>query len=151
MMLLSNWDAKDSRDGKGSNTAVYARSAPGGDQLVYSFDDWGATLGKWGGFFTRDKWNADGFSEQTRAFASSSNGQIRWGYHGKHGKDITSGIRIEDIRWLLNYLSTVTDAELRAGLQASGANAAQIDAYARSIRERISQLQRLCESATATP
>ena len=151
MMLLSNWDAKDSRDGKGSNTAVYSKPGPGGDQLVYSFDDWGATLGKWGGFFSRDKWNADGYSEQTRAFASSSDGQaIRWGYRGKHGKDITSGIRIEDVRWLVTYLSTVTDEELRAGLQASGATAAQIDVYTQSIRQRISQLQRLCGSATAT-
>jgi hypothetical protein len=148
MMLLSNWDAKDSRDRKGSNTAVYAKSGPSGNQLIYSFDDWGATLGKWGGFFSRDKWNADGFSQQTRAFAPSSNGQaIRWGYHGKHGKDITSGIRIEDVRWLLTNLSTVTDEELRAGLQASGATASQIDAYAQSIRERISQLQRLSENA----
>lgn len=151
MMLLSNWDAKDSRDRKGSNTAVYAKSGPGGDQLIYSFDDWGATLGKWGGFFSRDKWNTDGFTQQTRAFASISNGQtIRWGYHGKHGKDITSGIRIEDVRWLLAYLSTVTDEELRAGLQASGASAPQIDAYTQSIRERISQLQRLCESRPST-
>jgi hypothetical protein len=150
MMLLSNWDAKDSRDGKGSNTAIYEASSSG-DQLIYSFDDWGATLGKWGGFFSRDKWNADGFSRQTRAFASSSDGQtIRWGYRGKHGKDITSGVRIEDVRWLLTYLSGVTDEELRAGLQASGATPPEVDTYVRSIRERISQLQRLCEGSAAT-
>ncbi len=151
MMLLSNWDAKDSRDRKGSNTAVYAKSSPSGDQLLYSFDDWGATLGTWGGFFSRDKWNADGFSRQTRAFASSGDGHtIRWGYRGKHGRDVTSGIRIEDIRWLLTYLSGVTDEELRSGLQASGATPPEIAAYAGSLRERISQLQRLCEGNTGT-
>jgi hypothetical protein len=151
MMLLSNWDAKDSRDRKGSNTAVFSKASAGGDQLLYSFDDWGATLGKWGGFFSRDKWNPDGFSQQTRIFASSIDGQtIRWGYRGKHGKDISSGIRIEDVRWLLTNLSDVTDEELRAGLQASGATPPEIDTYARSIRERISQLQRLCESTRET-
>ena len=151
MMLLSNWDAKDSRDRKGSNTAVYAKSSPSGDQLLYSFDDWGATLGTWGGFFSRDKWNPGGFSRQSRSFASSSDGEtIRWGYRGKHGKDITSGIRIGDVRWLLTYLSGVTDEELRAGLQASGATTPEIGAYAQSIRERISELQRLCEGSPAT-
>jgi hypothetical protein len=151
MMLLSNWDAKDSRDGKGSNTAVYSRPDPGGDRLVYAFDDWGATLGKWGGFFARDKWDADGFSEQTRAFVNRNGGEtIRWGYRGKHGGDVTSGIRIEDVAWLLTYLSAVSDEELRAGLQASGATSREIDTYARSIRGRIAQLQRLCEGAIST-
>ena len=151
MMLLSNWDAKDSRDRKGSNTAVYAKSSPIGDQLLYSFDDWGATLGTWGGFFSRDKWNPDGFSRQTRDFASSSDGQnIRWGYRGKHGKDITSGIRVEDVRWLLTYLSGVTGEELRAGLEASGATPPEIAVYDEFIRKRISQLQRLCEGNMGT-
>jgi hypothetical protein len=151
MMLTSNWDAKDSRDGKGSNTAVYAKSGPNGDQLYYTFDDWGATFGKWGGFFSRDKWNADGFSYQTRAFASSSDGHtIRWGYQGKHSKDITSGIGINDVRWLMTYLSGVTDEELRAGLRASGATPSEIDAYTQSIRQRISELHRLCEGAVST-
>jgi hypothetical protein len=150
-MLMSNWDAKDARDGKGSNTAVYSKPGPQGAQLYYAFDDWGATFGKWGGFFSRDKWNADGFTRQTRAFANCSDGQtIRWGYRGKHSKDVTSGIRLDDVRWLLTYLSGVTDAELRAGLQASGATAPQVDAYARSIRERIGQLQRLSLPATAS-
>ena len=151
MMLVSNWDAKDSRDRKGSNTAVYSRPGAGGDQLFYAFDDWGATLGKWGGFFSRDKWNADGFSRQTRSFASRAGAEtIRWGYHGKHGSDVTSGIRIEDVGWLLTNLSTVSDDELRAGLLASGATPLEVDTYARSIRDRIAQLQRLCEGATST-
>src|SRR5207248_3570215 len=68
MMLMSNWDAKDSRDGKGSNTAIYLQTSFDGIQLRYAFDDWGATFGKWGGFFSRDKWNADGYSGQTRSF-----------------------------------------------------------------------------------
>ncbi|MBZ5622694.1 MAG: hypothetical protein LAQ69_28760 [Acidobacteriia bacterium] len=151
MMLVSNWDAKDSRDGKGSNTAVYSRPGPGGDRLFYAFDDWGATLGRWGGFFSRDKWNARGFSQQTRTFVSRGDGEsIRWGYRGKHGRDVTSGIRIEDVRWLLTNLSGASDEELSAGLQASGATPGEIDTYARSIRERIVQLQRLCEGAVST-
>lgn len=104
-----------------------------------------------GGLLLEDKWNPDGFSRQTRVFASSDDGKtIRWGYRGKHGKDITSGIRIEDVRWLLTYLSRVSDEDLRAGLQSSGATPPEVDAYARSIRERISELQRLCDGVPVT-
>ena len=151
MMLMSNWDAKDARDGKGSNTAVYAIPGSEGERLLYAFDDWGATLGKWGSFFSRDKWNADGYSVQTRDFARSDGGEtIRWGYRGKHAKDITAGVGVEDVRWLLAYLSRVSDEELRAGLRASGAASAEIAEYADAIRRRISQLQHLCDGTQAT-
>ena len=147
MMLMSNWDAKDSRDGKGNNTAVYAKDG----QMVYAFDDWGASFGKWGGFFSRDKWNADGYSGQTSDFARTADGEtIRWGYRGKHGKDVTTGISVQDVRWLLTYLSAVSDDDLRAGLRASGATPPQVDSYTRSIRERISQLERVADGARST-
>jgi hypothetical protein len=143
LMLTSNWDAKDSRDGAGSNTSVYSK--PGSaNQLYYAFDDWGATMGKWGGFFKRDKWDPSGYRDQTKTFVQGTAGQtIEWGYHGKHGKDITSGISAGDVRWLLTYLSRVTDEELRAGLRASGATDLQIDVYTRSLRDRIAQLEHL--------
>ncbi len=144
LMLTSNWDAKDSRDGAGSNTAVYSKAGPEGARLYYAFDDWGSTLGKWGGFFSRDKWNAAGYDQQTRNFVRCADGRtIQWGYRGKHAKEVTNGISLDDVRWLLTYLSGVNEEELRAGLQASGATAPQVDLYARSIRERIVQLQSL--------
>jgi len=152
LMLTSNWDAKDSRDGRGSNTSVYSK--PGSeDQFLYAFDDWGATMGRWGGFFKRDKWNPAGYQQQTRRFVRTANQGIEWGYRGKHGKDITSGISPGDVRWLLTYLSDVTDEELRAGLRASGAREAEIDVYTRSLRGRIAQLESVSargESTTAT-
>lgn len=147
LMLTSNWDAKDARDGKGSNTSVFSKAGYG-SQLYYAFDDWGATMGKWGGFFQRDKWDPAGFQEQTRIFVKVAPDQtIEWGYRGKHGKDVTSGIRLDDVRWLLTYLSRVTDEELRAGLRASGASDSAIETYTRSLRDRIAQL----ESLTASP
>lgn len=150
MMLMSNWDAKDARDGTGSNTAVYAIAGPGGDRLQYAFDDWGATLGKWGGFFARDKWNAEGYSDQTRSFVRGEGETLRWGYHGKHTADLTKGVRIEDVRWLLTYLGNVTDEELRAGLRASGASSSNTDIYTQSIRQRISALQQAADGVKST-
>jgi hypothetical protein len=150
MMLMSNWDATDKRDGKGSNTPVFAVSTSEGKQLRYAFTDWGATLGKWGGFFSRDKWNAAGYSAQTASFVRVDGGALRWGYHGKHAADITSGIRIEDVQWLMQYLARVSDEQIRAGLEASGALPWETDIYARSIRERISQLQRVAGAFHST-
>lgn len=143
LMLASNWDAKDARDGEGSNTAIYSK--PGSPETrYYAFDDWGATMGKWGGFFARDKWNPVGYQKQTKDFARVTASQtIEWGYRGKHYKDVTSGITVADVKWLLAALSRVTDEQLRAGLRASGAREPDIDMFARSIRDRISQLQKL--------
>lgn len=143
LMLTSNWDAKDARDGKGSNTSVYSKPGSAGE-LYYAFDDWGATMGRWGGFFKRDKWDPEGFQKQTKDFARLAVDQtIEWGYRGKHGKDIASGIGATDVQWLLTYLSRVTDEELRAGLRASGASGSTIETYTRCLRERIAQLERL--------
>ena len=148
MMLTSNWDAKDARDGQGTNTSVYSKPGANANQRFYAFDDWGASMGKWGGFFERDKWNPSGYQQQTKTFARTApGGRIEWGYRGKHDQDITSGISVDDVRWLLTYLSPVTDEELRAGLRASGATDAEIEIYTRSIRERIAQLQRLAIAA----
>jgi hypothetical protein len=109
LMLTSNWDAKDARDGDGSNTAVYAKPASP-EMHIYTFDDWGATMGRWGGFFKRDKWNAVGYQQQTKSFVKLSPAQtIEWGYRGKHQKDITSGVTTADVEWLLGMLSKVTD------------------------------------------
>jgi hypothetical protein len=68
-----------------------------------------------------------------------------------HGDVFAAG---SSSRWgmrpgLLTYLSGVTDEELRAGLQASGGTRDQVDTYAHCIRERVSQLQHLCESTVA--
>jgi hypothetical protein len=146
LMLTSNWDAKDARDGEGSNTAIYSK--PGSSEThFYAFDDWGATMGKWGGFFERDKWDPAGYREQTKTFVRLSPGQaIEWGYRGKHEQDITSGVSVGDIQWLLTVLSRVTDEQLRAGLRASGAREPDIEVFAPSIRDRISQLQRIAAS-----
>jgi hypothetical protein len=150
VMLTSNWDAKDGRDAEGSNTAVYSKPGSDAGQLYYALEDWGSAMGKWGGFFGRDKWDPAGYREQTKGFARGTPGQtIEWGYRGKHDKDIRSGISADDVRWLLTYLSPVTDEKLRAGLRASGATEAEIDIYTRSMRDRIAQLQRLSVAPAA--
>ncbi len=151
MMLTSNWDAKDARDGAGGNTSIYSKPGPNASQRLYAFDDWGATMGKSGGFFTRDKWDPAGYEAETRNFVRTTpGGAIQWGYRGKHDPDIVSDISVVDVRWLMTYLSRVSDEELRAGLRASGATEAEIGIYTRAIRERIAQLQQVADSTAPT-
>ena len=151
MMLTSNWDAKDERDGTGSNTSIKSKPGSNASQRFYAFDDWGATMGKSGGFFTRDKWDPAGYQAQTRGFARiTSGGAIQWGYRGKHNRDIVSDVSVADVRWLMTYLSHVSDEELATGLRASGATEAEIDIYTRAIRERITQLQHLADPPAPT-
>ena len=144
MMLVSNWDAKDSRDAEGSNTAVLRQRDTKPPVYVYAMTDWGASLGSWGGFFKRDRWNAAAYERQTPKFVQGvKDGNIVWGYDGKHGEDITAGISVEDARWLLTYVSGITTEELRIGLKASGASPAYAERISRAIRNRIVQLQQI--------
>jgi len=143
VMLVSNWDNKDVRDVKrGSNTAIYQYPHSSGTEDRYLITDWGASMGKWGGFFGREKWNCKGFTEQTRDFVKGVKGDyFVFGYSGQHTKDFSSDISISDMRWLIQYLGQITDDQLRAGLQASGATPDEVECFTKSIRARIDQIK----------
>jgi hypothetical protein len=66
---------------------------------------------------------------------------VRFGYDGKREHDMRDDIRVSDVRWLLGHLGRITDAQIRAGLGASGATAEEIDCFTMAIRERINQLR----------
>ncbi len=152
VMLLSNWDTKDTRDGAGSNNTIFD-PAPTGDATGpwFAVSDWGASFGKSGRFFRRDRWDWRGYRAQTPRFAAlQPDGSIQWGFRGKHGEDITAGVGVADVRWLLPYLSQITDEDLTAGLTASGALEPVARQFTRAIRERIGQLQRIARPATAS-
>jgi hypothetical protein len=53
------------------------------------------------------------------------------------------GIKVDDIR--LQYLGRVTDKQLRAGLEASGATAEEVSCFSKALRERINQLQKVAQ------
>ncbi len=138
MMLLSNWDAKDARDGDESNNNVFR--GPAG--LLYSVYDWGASLGRWGSVVRRDQSDCSAFVRDSARFVVGVRaGGIEWGFSGKHGDDLKTGITPADVRWLLPYLLRITAGQLRAGLKGSGATERQASCWAAAIEERIRQLQ----------
>ena len=143
MMLLSDWDNKDARDAekRGTNTAIYQQ----GKLLYYFIDDWGGAMGRWGKYFTRNKWNADSFLKQSDGFVTMKGGELRWGYVGQHSSLLKEGVQPEDIRWLMQRLGRVTDDQLKEGLLSSGASPEETEKYVKALRIRIGALQKIVE------
>jgi hypothetical protein len=156
MLLVSNWDTKDARDQEGhtspnTNLAIFEDNSTGSLRYLYADDDWGASMGQWGGTLTWSKWDCKGFAWQTPHFLRvGGNGSLHWGFEGKHRKDMVRGITTSDIQWLLQYLGRITDDQLRTGLTASGATSDETECFARALRQRIDKLQHAVESTRIT-
>lgn len=141
VMLTSNWDNKDDRD-RGSNTAIVKRGTGRDSRLVYMVTDWGGSMGKWGNFFTRGKWDCDGYRGQTGDFIKEIDGrEVEFGFTGQHDREFKDGIDIRDVRWIMQYLGRVSDAQIRSGLRASGASAHEQQCFTRAMRRRLNQLR----------
>jgi hypothetical protein len=140
LMLLSNWDAKDLRSGQeSSNTAVFR--GPGG-QMLYSFFDWGSTLGRWGTIIRRTRNDCTGFSSDTPHLITGVHGnRVDWGYSGKHEDDVRNDITVDDLRWLAPRLTAITEEQIRTGLKASGATDRQIASWTDSLESRIHEIE----------
>jgi hypothetical protein len=144
VMLLADWDTKDRRDvARGSNTAIFEhRVGRWRREARYLITDWGGSMGRWGStVVTRGRWDPEGFEAQNAAFVIGTEGEmVRFGYVGQRTADVATGISIEDVRWLCRYLGRLTDAQLRAALDASGAPPDETERFTRAIRGRIDRL-----------
>ncbi|MEP7364939.1 MAG: hypothetical protein ABI972_16935 [Acidobacteriota bacterium] len=143
MMLTSNWDNKDARDAdRGSNTGILQDTVQGRTRLRYFVADWGGSMGKWGNVIGREKWDSAGYAAQTPEFIEEvKDGIVKWGYHGQRTSDATQDIHVSDLRWILKYVGRITDAQLRAGLRASGATPAEVNTFTGAMRARINQMR----------
>jgi hypothetical protein len=138
LLLVSNWDPK------GANLAIFEDDSSGVTRYLYADDDWGAALGKSGNRFSRSKWDCVGFARQTPSFVRiDASGALDWGFEGKNKKEMTAGISVEDVQWLLQFLGKISDEQIRAGLIASGATTVNLDCFVQSLRARIQQLESL--------
>jgi hypothetical protein len=148
MMLTSNWDNKDARDvDRGSNTGILQDSVQGHKRFRYLVTDWGGSMGKWGTVMGRAKWDSEGYASQTPHFIQKvEGGVVKWGYHGQRTSDAVDDISVADLRWLMRYVGRITDTQIRAGLRASGATAAELKSFAPAIRARIEQMRSAARS-----
>jgi hypothetical protein len=159
MMLVSNWDDKDIRDDQGGvgqsihNVTLWMRQGTNnaimrdGGHYVFFIDDWGASLGRWGGgLAARSKRDCDGFLEESPDFVRRvRDGHVEFGFKGLHTRNLAEGIRVSDVSWLMQYLGRVTDEQLQAGLVASGATPEMASCYTNALRMRIRQLEQIAK------
>src|SRR5207249_7682991 len=71
IMLLSNWDNKDTRDVAqyGSNVGMLEDTQDPRKPTVYYVNDWGESLGSWGRHnMNHDRWHCEAFRQQTADF-----------------------------------------------------------------------------------
>jgi len=142
-MLLSNWDTKDRRDvARGSNTAIFEHQLQTGREARYLITDWGGSMGSWGAnIITRGRWDAAAFAAQTPQFVGGvEDGVVKFGYSGQRTEDVASGITLDDVRWLFQYLGRISDSQIDAALSASGATDEERATFLKAVRERITQL-----------
>ena len=145
IMLVSNWDSKDQEQaGKGSNTKILIVPTRAATERRYIVSDWGGSMGKWGGFFKREKWDCDGYQGQSDDFVKGvKNGVVQWGYSGQHTDAIKDGIPVAHVQWLMGYLGKLTSSQIRGALRASGASPSEEVCFERAVRMRISALWNL--------
>lgn len=150
IMLTSNWNNKDGRPRDwGSNTGIRETAIGGRKTWIYLVTDWGATMGKWGGVMRRQKWDCESYTEQTSDFIKGvRDGVVEWGFQGNHTEDTTQGIRLEDVKWILRYIGSITDQQIRSGLKASGATPEEMECFTRAIRQRITRMHALVKSTS---
>jgi hypothetical protein len=139
VMLVSNWDNKDVRDvSRGSNTAIFQTK----EEDQYIITDWGASLGKWGNFISREKWDCRGYQGQNRSFVKGvKGGVVEFGYAGQHTKDFANDIKVADVQWLAGIVGKLSDKQITDALQAGGASAEEQTCFSKAIRERIEALK----------
>jgi hypothetical protein len=145
VMLVSNWDSKDQEQaGKGSNTKILIVPTRVATEHRYIVSDWGGSMGKWGGFFKREKWDCDGYMGQSDDFVKGvKNGEVQWGYSGQHTDAIRDGIPVAHVKWLMGYLGKLSNTQIRAALRSSGASPNEEECFSRAVRMRISALWNL--------
>lgn len=142
IMLFSNWDNKDGRVGKGGpNTAIFEEHG----RLIYAFTDWGSGMGRWGSAAGSDtNWDCAGYTAQTPAFVEGvERGSVVFAWEGAINQGFRTGIPAVHVRWLMQYLGRITDAQIAAALKAAGANDTETACFAKALRSRIGQLQAL--------
>lgn len=136
MVLLNNWDIKDS-----NNEILAVKGSDGSQELHYIISDLGGSLGKTGGFFSRSRNKPEDFVK-AKFVESVKGGRVDFNYGGKN-KALFEDITVEQARWIGSLLSQLSDEQLRDAFRAANYTTQEIEEYTQALKERISQLANL--------
>jgi hypothetical protein len=143
-MLVSNWDTKDSTSSSTPNTSIIKfRTEEGIEESRFIVNDWGASMGRWGGIQVHTSWDCRNYKAQTPDFVKGldKNGMVRFGYSSNRTQSMSQNISPEHVGWLMGYLGRITDDQIRDGLRASNADSAEVECFTSALRSRIEQLR----------
>ena len=134
LLLLSNWDVKP------ANSAIFEIDG----KHYQTVSDWGASMGDPSASVVAErKWNCSAYKRQTsHLFEGIDNGYAVFNYQqyaARHEGALASGIRVEDIKWFTDRMSGLTDDQLKAALQVSGATEEETTCFSGAVRERLNK------------
>jgi hypothetical protein len=158
MVLLNNWDTF-----KKNNRVLHLKDADGNKtEAQYTVTDLGATLGAVGGLGSRRSKNNVQDFERRRLVSKVDDGKVKFNYDLKPKKlgllsivwppyflrqrkatNAMQKVPVEDAAWIGARLSQLSDNQLRDSFRAAGYDRATTDAYVRTLRSRINELNRL--------
>jgi len=165
MIMLNNWD-----DLKRNNKVLYATvPKTNRSESRYVVTDLGATLGRAAGLGGgRSKNDLKGFQSERFVRGIDKKGVVKFNYPVRPTKlglfsifypplffreqrraKSMRGIRVENAAWIGSQLSKLSDDQLRDSLRAAGYDRATTEAYVRTLRSRINQLNQLSQSQIA--
>jgi hypothetical protein len=59
---------------------------------------------------------------------------------------VRNGITVADVRWIWQRIGKISDDQIRAALEASGADPGEVSCYAAAIRDRLNRLKAVAEA-----
>jgi hypothetical protein len=145
MLLINNWDIKDS-----NNEILAPRNATTGqNELRYIISDLGASFGKTGGFFKRNRNEASDF-EKAKFIEEVKGNIIDFNYGGKFLK-LFNNITVQDAKWIGSYLARLSDEQIRDAFRAANFSPQEVDALSSAVRRRIDALNNPSSAVASRP
>ena len=139
MLLLGNWDIKDS-----NNEIVSVKETK---RLRYIISDLGATFGKTGSLplfwrITRSRNNPEDYEKARFIEGVRSNHVVNFRYGGKK-REIFDNITVAQARWIGSLLSQLSHDQIRDAFRAGNYSEEDISLLTEGVLDRIAQLRSL--------
>jgi len=137
MLLINNWDMQDT-----NNNILVARNDTGdAPELRYIISDLGGSFGKTGGAISRSRNKPSDFVK-ANFITGVKNNVVDFHYSGKN-KALFENITVDDARWIGNWLSKLSDEQIKDAFRAANYSPQDVDQLAQTVRERIDLLVHL--------
>jgi hypothetical protein len=129
LMLFNSWDLKD------SNNALYDVKHDQTAAHWYVVRDLGGALGE-SGHLRPKRNNVEKFERHT-FITGVAHGFVKFDYHGKQPSLIRDRIRVDDVRWAMDRLKSLSDQEWHDAFRAGGFPRETSDRFIRKVQADI--------------